>query len=104
MHNLFLNLVQHHMREVLQLEVSAAEEAVATAKEMVNGREVWANGNATPGQLKRLKFCVLTALCEENKISVKEGKDGKKLRKKEVIGLMIVSVPKLCDLIEFDNR
>jgi hypothetical protein len=93
MHNSFLNLVKYHMRDVLQLEAAEAEKVVATSKEMDDGRKVWAGGKVTPSQLKKLKLCVLTGLCKENKISIEEGEGGKRLRKKDIVEVMVVSVP-----------
>lgn len=93
MHNSFLNLVKYHMRDVLQLEAAEAEKVVATSKEMDDGRKVWAGGKVTPSQLKKLKLCVLTGLCKENKISIEGGEGGKRLRKKDIVEVMVVSVP-----------
>lgn len=92
MHNLFLNLVQYHVRHVLGLEEvdSAVPIRNATPKEMVMARKVWANGNATTCQLRKLTNPALIGLCAENHIALPEPESNKKHRKVDIISVLMV--------------
>jgi hypothetical protein len=92
MHNLFLNLVQYHIRHVLGLEEvnSVAPIRNATPKEMDIARKVWANGNATACQLRKLTNPALIRLCAENNIPLPESGSNKKHRKVDIISVLMV--------------
>lgn len=87
MHNLFLGLVQFHVREVLGVEDAQAEEDhPATTKELENARKGVAALNLKA--LNRSRVSVLKNLCTENGINVSTTK---KLKKKHLIQLLTVS-------------
>lgn len=93
MHNLFLNIVQFHIREVLQLEAAtggSGQAREATPKEMTAARKVWDNGNTTSGRLGRLSNPALIALCAENNVDLSEPL--KALKKREIIVTLMVSL------------
>jgi len=99
MHNLFLNIVQYHIRCVLgigsDLPAPAKE---ATPKEMVTARKVYAKGKATTSQLRKLKNQALIGLCAENEIALPKSGNKNKLRKLDIISILVVGFP----LVAFD--
>lgn len=80
MHNLFLGLVQYHMRSVLGMDVKVgdAEERdsqpggirSATAAEMETARKIWATGIRSKNMLKKIKMPGLQGLCQDHNIVV----------------------------------
>lgn len=92
MHNLFLGLIQYHIRVVLQLGKAEAEQAQskATPKQMTTARKVWSDGNATVSQLGKLPNAALIGLCRENGVNLEERKG--KLRKKDFIAALFVGL------------
>lgn len=92
MHNLFLNLAQYHVREVLGLEGvnSTVPMRNATPQEMVVARKIWANSNTTACRLRKLTNPALIGLCAENNIALSGRKN--KLRKVDIISALIVSL------------
>lgn len=90
MHNLFLNVVEFHIREVLQLEAAPEQLPAASPDEMVVARKIWADGNATAAQLGKLKVPALIGLCAENNASLPEPERKNGLKKKEIIAALTV--------------
>jgi hypothetical protein len=87
MHNLFLGLVQFHVREVLGVEDAQAEEGnPVTIKELENARRGVVALNLKA--LNRSRVSVLKALCTENGIDISAAR---KLKKKHLIRLLTVS-------------
>lgn len=87
MHNLFLGLVQFHVREVLGVEDAQAEEdRQVTIEELENARRGVAALNLKA--LNRSRVSVLKVLCTENGIDVRAAK---KLKKKHLVQLLTVS-------------
>ena len=89
MHNLFLGLVQFHIREVLGIsneEVQDDPGHPVTEKEMDNAKRVLSALNTKA--LHRARIPVLNKLCAENGISLKFGK---RLKKKYLVQQLIVS-------------
>jgi hypothetical protein len=87
MHNLFLGLVQFHVREVLGVEDAQTEEYhLVTIKELEDAkkRATALNLNA----LNRSRVSVLKILCTENGIDISTAR---KLKKKHLIQLLTVS-------------
>jgi hypothetical protein len=103
MHNLFLGLVRHHIRNILQIEAAMADEVVsaATPKQMTKARKIWSNGNITLSQLNKLTCSALTTLCREEKIDLPRPEGGRKLRKKDIITALMVRLAFLLDEICF---
>ena len=98
MHNLFLNLVKHHCREILQIDLLGDvkdEESVvvATPGEMAAARTIWAKGVTSKNQLRKVKVPALLALCIENNIVLPRPNHGRQLQRSQIIdGLLSVSV------------
>ena len=87
MHNLFLGLVQFHVREVLGVEDAQAEENHSvTIKELENARRGVAALNLKA--LNRSRISVLKVLCTENGIDISAAR---KPKKKHLIQLLTVS-------------
>jgi hypothetical protein len=89
MHNLFLGLVQFHIREVLGISIEEAQNdqgRPVTEKEMDNAKRHL--GALDTKALDRTRIPVLKKLCGENGINLKFGK---KLKKKNLIQQLIVS-------------
>ena len=87
MHNLFLGLVQFHVREVLGVEDAQAEEDHSvTIEELENARRGVAALDSKV--LNRLRVSVLKALCTENGIDIGAARN---LKIKHLIQLLIVS-------------
>lgn len=86
MHNLFLGLVQFHVREVLGVEDAQAEEDHSvTLKELENARKGIAALNLKA--LNRSRVSALKVLCTENGIDIGAAR---KLKKKSLIQLLTV--------------
>ena len=91
MHNLFLGLVQFHVREVLGVEDAQTEEDhPVTIKELENARKGVTALNLKT--LNRSRVSVLKALCTENGIDISATR---KLKKKHLVQLLTVSALKL---------
>ena len=87
MHNLFLGLVQFHVREVLGIEDAQAEEDHSvTIEELEKARRGVAALNLKA--LNRLRVSVLKVLCTENGIDISVAR---KPKKKTLIQLLTVS-------------
>jgi hypothetical protein len=87
MHNLFLGLVQFHVREVLGIEeVQAEADRPVTDKEMNDAKRTLATLNAKA--LNRVRIPVLRELCAQNGIDLGVKK---KLKKKNLVQLLTVS-------------
>ena len=99
MHNLFLGLVQHHIRNILQIEAAMTDEvaSAATPKQMTKARKIWSSGNTTLSQLNKLTCSALTGLCREEKVDLPQLEGRKKLRKKDMIVALMVSLAFLSD-------
>ena len=94
MHNLFLGLVQYHIRCILQIEAAMADEVVlaATPKQMTKARKIWSSGSVTISQLNKLTCSALTGLCHDENVDLPHPPGGKKLRKKDLIAALMVSL------------
>ena len=98
MHNLFLGLVQFHVREVLGLEDTQTEDdRPVTIKELEKARRGLAALSSKA--LNRSKISVLKVLCTENGIDISATR---KLKKKHLIQLLTVSALK-CSLDEISH-
>ena len=87
MHNLFLGLVQFHVREVLGVEDAQAEEDHSiTIEELEKARRGVAALNLKA--LNHLRVSVLKVLCTENGIDIS---GARKPKKKHLIQLLMVS-------------
>jgi len=94
MHNLFLNLVKHHCREILQIDLVGDvkdEESVpvATPEEMVAARKMWANGAKSKNQLRKIKVPALLALCIENQVVLPRPNGGQRLLRSQIIDTLL---------------
>lgn len=94
MHNLFLNLVKHHCREILQIDLVGDikdEESVpvATPEEMVAARKIWADGAKSKNRLRRIKVPALLALCIENNVVLPRPNHGQRLLRSQIIDAML---------------
>ena len=86
MHNLFLGLVQFHVREVLGIEdVQAEEHRPVTNEEMNGAKRALATLNAKA--LDRVRIPVLRKLCAQNGIDLGVKK---KLKKKNLVQMLTV--------------
>jgi hypothetical protein len=98
MHNLFLNLVKHHCREILQIDLLGDvkdEESVpvATPEEMAVARTIWTKGVMLKNQLCKVKVPALLALCIENNIVLPLPNRGQRLQRSQIInGLLSMSI------------
>jgi hypothetical protein len=87
MHNLFLGLVQFHVREVLGIEEAQKEKGhPATDKELSTAKAALATSNVKA--LDRARVPVLRQLCNENGITLSSSR---KLKKKQIIEILLVS-------------
>jgi hypothetical protein len=97
MHNLFLGLVQFHVRNVLQIAgvVSFDEEEEqlpsATPEEMLEARKALEKGPTKPSDLKKVKIPALLSLCAEFGIVISRP-DGGRPRRADVVRALIVGV------------
>jgi hypothetical protein len=94
MHNLFLNLVKHHCREILQIDLLGDmkdEESVpvATPKEMAAAREIWAKGLDLKKKLSKVKVPALLALCIEKNIVLPRPNGGRRVLKSQIIDALL---------------
>jgi hypothetical protein len=94
MHNLFLNLVKHHCREILQIDLVGDmkdEESisVATPEEMVAARKAWVKDDKTKNQLRRVKVAALLALCIENNVVLPRASPRRRLLKSQIIDALL---------------
>ena len=94
MHNLFLNLVKHHCREILQIDLLGDmkdEESVpvATPKEMAAAREIWAKGLNLKKKLSKIKVPALLALCIEKNIVLPRPDGGRRVLKSQIIDALL---------------
>jgi hypothetical protein len=94
MHNLFLNLVKHHFREILQIDLVGDvkdEESVpvATPEEMVAARKLWANSVKSKNQLRKIKVPALLALCIENNVVLPRPNHGQRLLRSQIIDALL---------------
>lgn len=98
MHNLFLGLVQFHVRSVLQITdvVSPDEEELPTAtpEEMSEARKAWEGGLMKPSDLKKVKIPALLGLCADFGIVISRP-DGGRPRRADVVRALIVSITQL---------
>jgi hypothetical protein len=86
MHNLFLGLVQFHVREVLGIEDAQAEEhRPVTGKEMNDAKRAMDTLNTKA--LNRARIPVLRELCAQNGIDLGEKK---RLKKKNLVQMLSV--------------
>jgi hypothetical protein len=98
MHNLFLNLVKHHCREILKIDMVGDMKdedsvPVATPEEMAAARKIWAKGVNSKNQLCKIKVPALLALCIERGIVLPRPIGGQRLRRSDIIhALLAVSV------------
>lgn len=97
MHNLFLGLVQFHIRKVLQIEGTVSPDddewsPAATPDEMAKARQVWADGLKKPNDLKKVKKPALLGLCTELGIILPKPEGGKH-RRSDLVQALIVSLP-----------
>jgi len=94
MHNLFLGLVQYHIRCILQIEAAMADEVVlaATPKQMTKARKIWSSRNITISQLHKLSCSALIGLCRDENVDIPQPPSGKKLRKKDLTTALMVSL------------
>jgi hypothetical protein len=87
MHNLFLGLVQFHVREVLGIEEAQAETSrPVTDKEINDAQHALAAVNTKA--LDRVRLPVLRELCAQNGIDLGAKK---KLKKKSLVNMLLVS-------------
>ena len=94
MHNLFLNLVKHHCREILRIDLvgdTKDEESVpvATPAEMVAARKIWAKCVKSKNQLRKIKVPALLALCIENGVILPRPDHGQKLLRSQIIDALL---------------
>lgn len=94
MHNLFLNLVKHHCRVILQIDLLGDmkdEESVpvATPKEMAAAREIWAKGLDLKKKLSKVKVPALLALCIEKNIVLPRPDGGRRVLKSQIIDALL---------------
>jgi hypothetical protein len=86
-HNLFLGLVQFHVREVLGIEdAQAKEHRPVTGKEMNGAKRALATLNTKA--LNRVRIPVLRELCAQNGIDLGEKK---RLKKKNLVQTLTIS-------------
>lgn len=103
MHNLFLGLVRHHVRCILQIEAAMADEVVsaATPKQMAKAKKIWSGNCTTISQLDKLTCSALIGLCREEHLDLPQPEGGKKLRKKDIIAALMVSPASTLEKIGF---
>jgi hypothetical protein len=99
MHNLFLGLVQFHMRKVLGMnllgnvgdENESESDSLheATPEAMIKARNIWAKGITSKNQLKKVKMPALQELCKENGIPVKMPAGQQKLKRDDLIAALM---------------
>ena len=94
MHNLFLNLVKHHCREILQIDLVGDvkdEESVpvATPEEMAAVRKIWTNGMKSKNQLRKIKVPAMLALCIENNVVLPRPDCGQRLLRSQIIDTLL---------------
>jgi hypothetical protein len=94
MHNLFLNLVKHHCREILQIDLVGDvkdEESVpvATPEEMAAARKIWTNGMKSKNQLRKIKVPAMLALCIENNVVLPRPDRGQRLLRSQIIDTLL---------------
>jgi len=94
MHNLFLNLVKHHCREILQIDLLGDvkdEESVpvASPQEMVAARDIWAKGLNSKNQFHKVKVPALLALCIEKNIVLPRPNRNQRLLKSQIIDALL---------------
>ena len=94
MHNLFLNLVKHHCREILQIDLvgdikDEESVSVATPEEMVAARKIWADGAKSKNRLRRIKVPALLALCTENNVVLPRPNHGQRLLRSQIIDALL---------------
>jgi hypothetical protein len=94
MHNLFLNLVKHHCREILQIDLVGDvkdEESVpvATPEEMMAARKMWAKCTKSKNQLRKIKVPALLALCIENNVILPRPNHGQRLLRSQIIDALL---------------
>jgi hypothetical protein len=98
MHNLFLGLVQFHVRSVLQITdvVNPDEEQLPTAtpEEMSEARQAWEGGLMKPSDLKKVKIPALLGLCADFGIIISRP-DGGWPRRADMVHALIVSITQL---------
>jgi hypothetical protein len=107
MHNLFLNLVKHHCREILQIDLVGDVKddesvPVATQEEMAVARKIWAKGVTSKNQLRKIKVPALLALCVERGVVLPRPVGGQRLRRSDIIHALLtvsVSVTFHCNLL-----
>jgi len=86
MHNLFLGLVQFHVREVLGVEDAQAEKhRPVTVEEMNGAKQALATLNTKA--LDRVRIPVLRELCAQNGFDIGAKK---KLKKKNLVQVLVV--------------
>jgi hypothetical protein len=97
MHNLFLGLVQFHMRKVLGMNLlgNIGEDdnslREATPEEMTKARNIWAKGVKSKNQLKRVNMPALQGLCLENEIAVKKLAGQQKLKRCDLVAALVAA-------------
>jgi hypothetical protein len=90
MHNIFEDLVQYHCWEVLGInrpEVGGEEEKQVDPQKLELARKLFA-ATLSRHSLECLTIPVLKALCSDNKLAIPVSKDGKRLKKKEIVDLL----------------
>lgn len=94
MHNLFLNLVKHHCREILQIDLlgdvkDGESVPVASPEKMVAVRDIWAKGVNSKNQFGKVKVPALLALCIEKNIILPRPNHGQRLLKSQIIDALL---------------
>lgn len=87
-----------HMRTVLGFDAAdkpndTSVYMVATSEEMLEARKIWVKGVTKASHLKTVKISALVGLCGDVGIDIHARGNGDRLRRKEIVALLLVSLP-----------
>lgn len=88
MHTLFLGLVEYHIRQILGIDDDEVAEEPVDPKKLAEARVVYAN-TPTSNRLNNATVPVLKALCREQGIELPEQRGRRKIKKEELINIMM---------------